>query len=120
MGYYCNNDREHQEDARRDFDRRGAYGYDTEYYDHYTSDGCKQAYTEEFDQSVREERMMQQMHEEEREREEMEMRQEQARMQRNQEEVEEDYYYQQMQYDQACSEEQKQPQNGDTDDELPF
>ena len=123
MGYYCNNEDEHRSDARRDFNYRGAYGYDREYYDHYSSDGCKQAYTEEFDRQVQEERRQEERRqeerrEEERQMEQMQMRQERERYERQQQE---DDYYQQMQEQEYYNQmQQQEPKQQEPNDDLPF
>lgn len=117
MGYYCNNDYEHRQDARRDYERSGSYGYDREYYDHYTSDECKRAYTDEFDNAVREERYREERREEERQMEQAQMRQDEARSYRNQQE--EEFYYQQMQYEEQQAQYPDEPKQVENDD-LPF
>lgn len=114
MGYYCNNEDEHRQDAQRDFRYGGAYGYDREDYDRYSSDGCKIAYTEEFDRAVNEERTRQEEEEIGRQMEEEQMMQEQARMERIRDEDE--YYSQQMEQKQQ----QIEPTKKEIDDDLPF
>ena len=68
---FCWNERDHEEQARRDA-HRGHRDYDM--YDRFTSDPCKEVYTEAYDR----ERRAEERREEEREQE----RQEQARRQR--------------------------------------
>lgn len=118
MGYFCYNEEEHRSDAKRDFNYYGSSGYDREYYDRYSDDECKRAYTEEFDRMMREEeRRMEERREEERQIEEMQLRQERERdrMERiRQEEEELCYYKSQEEYHRRNIQE---PSN---DDELPF
>lgn len=118
MGYYCDNEDEHRSDARRDFNYRGSYGYDREYYEHHSFDACKVAYTEEFDKMRDEERRQEERREEERQQEQMEMRQEQARRERCQ--AEEDYYMQMSEQEYMEHMRQQEPPQNNPDDSLPF
>ena len=48
---FCDDERDHRERAENDARR---YRHDYEYYDRYSSDPCKQAYTEAYDREQRE------------------------------------------------------------------
>lgn len=110
MGRYCNNEDEHRSDARRDFSYRGASGYDREYYDRYSDDECKRAYTNEFDRAKREEYSRQERMEEERSLEENEFRRHRAQS------YEEDYPYP----EEGMPPSHYIPQEYDPNDDLPF
>ena len=85
----CWNEREHRDDADRD----ARYGRkDHEYYDRYSDDPCKQAYTEEYDRETRrqEERRYEERMEERRQ-------EEQAAQRRYEAEMEDARYYEEQQ-----------------------
>ena len=91
----CWDEHEHRRDARRD----AKYGRrDREYYDRYSDDPCKIAYTEEYRSAER--RIEQQRYDQAEE----ERRQEQASYQRRQREQEEEYYYEAQQQQQEREE----------------
>ena len=94
--YYCHDDYEHKRDAERDA-RRGIP--DRDYYDRYTTDACKEVYTEAYDDKCRRLRFQENLREER----EAEERRVQLRSQAERERAEE-YESQRMQ------EEQEEPQ----------
>jgi hypothetical protein len=96
MSIYCDNESDHRRDARRDFDRGRP---DREQYDRHTFDGCKQAYTEEFDRLKREEERREEIRQEEREQERRaqasaERRRHEAQMEEERQIQEEEYWRQ--------------------------
>lgn len=53
MSGFCWDEYEHQKDAKRDQRRHRP---DPDYYDRYTTDPCKEVYTETYDRAMRDER----------------------------------------------------------------
>lgn len=81
MTGFCWNESDHRRKAARDFDRGRK---DRDQYDRHTFDGCKEAYTKEYDRLAREEEYRQ---EERRREEEEERRREQARAEERRQEA---------------------------------
>jgi hypothetical protein len=52
---WCNNEREHEDEGRRDYDRRGVLGYDQQRYFNRYWDACDDAYMRGFEQARRDE-----------------------------------------------------------------
>jgi hypothetical protein len=87
---YCDNEREHEDEGRRDFERRGRFGYDDDRY-HNDGDACDQAYSRGFDEERRrEDRRREEREEQEAHEQAMEQRRYEARQE---EEAELDAYY---------------------------
>lgn len=116
MGRYCNNEREHEEEGRRDFRDRGRYGYD---YDRYNdqSDDCNRYYANGFDEARRENERREERRLEE-QREEMEAMQ-RERFRRENEFFEQQQYWEQEERSQYDQTQQEHIPNNPNDD-LPF
>jgi len=65
MSEICLDDREHREQGRKDFERRGPYGYDYGKYND-RGDDCNRAYRAGFDEAMRDEKHRQEERDEER------------------------------------------------------